>query len=115
MISPSAQAERAITLYSKGQPALILEGVLHVPATVEQAPIVILCHPQPASSDMQDNLTVALAHGLTAAGMVTIRFNFRGVGKSQGQQTEGGSQSEANCASSKETSSVYDQGLAPDE
>jgi alpha/beta superfamily hydrolase len=89
MISPSAQAERAITFYSKGQPVLILEGVLHIPAKVEQAPIVILCHPQPASSDMQDNLTVALARGLAVAGMVTIRFNFRGVGKSQGQQTEG--------------------------
>jgi alpha/beta superfamily hydrolase len=89
MTLSSAPAERAITFYSKGQPVLILEGVLHVPATVEQSPIVILCHPQPASSDMQDSLTAALARGLAAVGMVAIRFNFRGVGKSQGQQSDG--------------------------
>lgn len=89
MTSSPAQAERAITFYSKGQPALLLEGVLHIPARVEQSPVVILCHPQPASSDMQDTLTVALARSLTASGMLAMRFNFRGVGRSQGQQTDG--------------------------
>jgi len=56
---------------------------------VKQAPIVVLCHPQPASSDMNDVITVALARSLAQAGMVALRFNFRGVGKSQGQQTDG--------------------------
>ncbi|GAC1377814.1 MAG: hypothetical protein NVSMB33_00240 [Ktedonobacteraceae bacterium] len=89
MTSSSAQGERAITFYSKGQPALLLEGVLHIPTRVEQAPIVVFCHPQPASSDMYDTLTVALARSLAATGMLAVRFNFRGVGKSQGQQTDG--------------------------
>src|SRR6266550_7907266 len=81
--------QRSITFQSKGHPSLLLEGVLHSPAHVEHAPLIVLCHPQPASSDMNDVLTVALAQQLAAAGMIALRFNFRGVGNSQGQQTDG--------------------------
>jgi len=89
MTSSSAQAERTIVFKSAGQPTFLLEGVLHLPIRVEQAPVVILCHPQPPSSDMHDALTVVLAQQLAKAGMVALRFNFRGVGHSQGQQTDG--------------------------
>jgi len=90
MMAPSpANIERPIAFYTRGQPPFLLEGVLHEPPRVEQAPIVVLCHPQPASSDMNDVITVALARSLAQAGMVALRFNFRGVGKSQGQQTDG--------------------------
>src|SRR5947208_7245651 len=85
----SALAERPITFYSKGQPALLLEGVVHAPSKAEQAPVVILCHPQHASSNMNDSLTTAISQSLAEAGMITLRFNFRGVGLSQGQQTDG--------------------------
>ncbi len=86
----STQTERMITFQSKGQPSFLLEGVLHEPTSVARAPVVVLCHPQPASSDMNDSLTVALARSLAAtAGMIALRFNFRGVGNSQGQQTDG--------------------------
>lgn len=81
--------QRPITFQSKGRPSVLLEGVLHIPAQVEHAPLVVLCHPQPASSDMNDTLTVALAQELAGAGMIALRFNFRGAGNSQGQQTEG--------------------------
>ncbi len=88
-MTSSAIAERPITFQSKGQPAFLLEGVVHLPAHIKQAPVIVLCHPQPASSDMNDTLTVALAKRLAQEGMVALRFNFRGVGKSQGQQTDG--------------------------
>lgn len=81
--------QQTITFQSKGHPSLLLEGVLHTPTQAEQAPLIVLCHPQPASSDMNDVLTVALAQQLAAAGMIALRFNFRGVGNSQGQQTDG--------------------------
>ena len=81
--------QRSITFQSKGHPSLLLEGVLHSPTHVEHAPLIVLCHPQPARSDMNDVLTVALAQQLAAAGMMALRFNFRGVGNSQGQQTDG--------------------------
>lgn len=85
----SVQTGRSITFQSKGQPAHLLEGVVHTPPKAEHAPIIILCHPQPASSDMNDTLNVALARALAEAGMVAFRFNFRGVGRSKGQQTDG--------------------------
>src|SRR6476469_4642025 len=85
----SVQTERPITFSSKGQPAYKLEGILHTPARIEDAPIIILCHPQPASSDMNDPLIIALARRVAESGMVALRFNFRGVGRSQGQQTDG--------------------------
>jgi len=88
-MTSSAQAERPIAFQSKGQPTFLLEGVLHMPKRAENAPGVVLCHPQPASSDMSDTLTVALARGLAETGMIALRFNFRGVHKSQGQQTDG--------------------------
>src|SRR5215469_6607930 len=88
-MTSSALVEQPITFYSKGQPSYLLEGVVHAPAQANQAPVIILCHPQPASSDMNDQLTVALANSLASAGMIALRYNFRGVGKSQGQQTDG--------------------------
>src|SRR5215469_7972525 len=89
MTSTSAPAERPITFSSRGQPSFLLEGMLHVPTEVESVPIIVLCHPQPASSDMNDTLNIALARRLAEAGMIALRFNFRGVGSSQGQQTGG--------------------------
>ncbi len=89
-MASSAQAEQRITFHSKGQPTFLLEGMLHVPGKVQGSmPCVLLCHPQPASSDMNDSLTVALARHLADSGMLALRFNFRGVQRSQGQQTDG--------------------------
>jgi alpha/beta superfamily hydrolase len=89
MTSESATAERPISFSSRGQPSLLLEGVVHAPIDAELVPIIILCHPQPASSDMHDTLNIALARRLAETGILALRFNFRGVGKSQGQQTDG--------------------------
>lgn len=38
---------------------------------------------------MHESLTVLLARRLADAGLIALRFNFRGVGKSQGQQSDG--------------------------
>jgi hypothetical protein len=88
-MASSVIAERPIVFHSKGQPSFQLEGIVHMPAITEKAPVVVLCHPQPASSDMNDALTVALAQKLAATGIIALRYNFRGVGRSQGQQTDG--------------------------
>ena len=92
-IHPSP-VERAVAFPSRGQPSFVLEGTVHAPADLKRkgqgcAPVVILCHPQPASSDMHDLLTTMLAQRLAESGMIALRFNFRGVGKSQGQQSDG--------------------------
>ncbi len=74
---------------SRGQPPLLMEGFAHLPDRATRAPVVVLCHPQPASSDMNEALTILLARQLAREGMIALRFNFRGVGRSQGQQTDG--------------------------
>ncbi len=89
MSSQEAQIERKVTFLSRGQPALQLEGVLHQPMQAEDAAVFVLCHPQPASSTMDDSLDSELARHLAAEGQIALRFNFRGVGQSQGQQTDG--------------------------
>lgn len=84
--------EQRITFQSAGRPAYSLEGALRRPARTaigERRAVAVLCHPQPASSSMDDELIRHLAGSLAEAGLVTLRFNFRGVGGSEGQQTDG--------------------------
>jgi uncharacterized protein len=86
--SPIA-TEQSVIFPSRGQPSFRIEGIAHIPAGTKRAPVVILCHPQPASSDMREALTTLLARRLADAGLIALRFNFRGVGRSQGQQSDG--------------------------
>jgi uncharacterized protein len=74
---------------SVGMPAVELVGRLHLPAPEGRWPAVVLCHPQPLVSDMDDPLLVQLAHALTEARLAALRFNFRGVAPSQGDSTDG--------------------------
>ncbi len=53
-------------------------------------PGVVICHPHPLSGgSMDNNVVLALALGLVEEGFVTLRFNFRGVGGSEGEHTKG--------------------------
>jgi alpha/beta superfamily hydrolase len=90
-MTSSSATERPVKFPSRGQPSFLLEGVAHIPTLPEhvQAPVIILCHPQPASSDMHDPLLLEVAHKLAESGLIVLRFNFRGVEQSQGQQTDG--------------------------
>lgn len=82
---------RRVTFASAGRPAPILEGVITRPASADTsaAPVAVLLHPQPLTSTMDDPLIAQTATDLAAAGFVALRFNFRGVGESEGQQTDG--------------------------
>lgn len=85
-------AERPVRFPAAGRPPLMLEGILTRPPSQEDGELhagVALCHPQPLSSSMADPLLVRLASDLAANGIVSLRFNFRGVGGSEGQQTDG--------------------------
>ncbi len=84
--------ERPVMFPSRDRSHHILEGVLHYPLAtglLTPFPAAVLCHPQPASSDMTDPLLVALARELARNGILALRFNFRGVGRSEGEQTDG--------------------------
>lgn len=65
-------------------PAGQLEGVLHQPDG-EPLAIVIVAHPLPTmGGTMENKVVTTLARTFTELGFVTLRFNFRGVGGSEG-------------------------------
>ena len=82
--------ETAVEMLS-GTGDVVLEGVLGLPDHgVGPFPGVVLCHPHPLyGGDMNNNVVRAVYHGLMDRGLAALRFNFRGVGKSQGSHTAG--------------------------
>jgi alpha/beta superfamily hydrolase len=51
----------------------------------ENAPIALILHNHPrANGSMQDRITVQLFQIFSKFGFATLRFNFRGIGRSQG-------------------------------
>ena len=70
---------------------LSFEGVVAQPdAQGGPWPGIVICHPHPLhGGSMHNNVVMALALGLAEEGFVTLRFNFRGVGDSEGEHTEG--------------------------
>ena len=70
---------------------LKLEGVVGLPdGGPGPFPGVVLCHPHPLrGGNMNNNLVLSVYHALVEAGFAALRFNFRGVGNSQGTHTEG--------------------------
>ena len=71
---------------------LTLEGVLTTPDDTpsdNQAAIVI-AHPHPLyGGDMQNGVVLALTDELCRLGFPSLRFNFRGVGHSEGRYADG--------------------------
>jgi alpha/beta superfamily hydrolase len=77
---------RRIESYEIDGPAGRLESLLEEPE--EQAPrmAAVLCHPHPLfGGTMHNKVVYRMARGLRRAGLVVLRFNFRGVGLSQGE------------------------------
>jgi alpha/beta superfamily hydrolase len=72
---------------------------LYAPESTSNA-IVVVCHPHPqAGGDMRNNVVVAIAEAVQALGIYALTFNFRGVGRSQGDYDGGfGEQSDAVAA-----------------
>jgi alpha/beta superfamily hydrolase len=69
---------------------LLLEGVMHWPAGVAPLPAVAVCHPHPLhGGDMENSVVVSICEDLARASIVSLRFNFRGVGRSEGDYAEG--------------------------
>jgi uncharacterized protein len=68
---------------------ITLEGLLWAPPQTPTIGVVV-CHPHPLyGGDMQNNIVSALANTFQQAGIATLRFNFRGVGRSGGEHGGG--------------------------
>jgi len=75
---------------SRGTPAVELEGVLHAPQGAGEWPAAIVCHPHPlGGGSMYNPVVTAIARALAEAGVIALRFNFRGAGHSGGQHDYG--------------------------
>ena len=80
--------------------SLILEGVLGIPEGTGPFPAVIVCHPHPLyGGSMDNNVVCGLSEAFTRASLASFRFNFRGVGGSQGEFSHGiGEQADVEAA-----------------
>lgn len=83
--------QESLTFYAEGSEVIRLEGVLHRKEEAYlDAPLAILCHPHPIGGGSMDvPLIVEMAEVLADSGLVALRFNFRGVGRSSGVSTGG--------------------------
>lgn len=72
-------------------PAGVLEAVLETPAgAASPAAFMVVCHPHPQFGGTMDNKVVTtLARTAQELAAPTIRFNYRGVGRSEGSYDEG--------------------------
>lgn len=70
-----------------------LEGVVESPQLADGSQprgVAVIAHPHPLYGGTMDNkVAQTLARAHTQAGWVAVRFNFRGVGASEGQYDEG--------------------------
>lgn len=79
---------------------LSLEGVVDIPEGTGPFPAVIVCHPHPLyGGSMDNNVVNSLSEALTQASLISFKFNFRGVGGSQGESSQGiGEQEDVDAA-----------------
>lgn len=78
---------RALRIESDGPS---LEALLHLPEGAPPFPGVVICHPHPQyGGDMYNNVVGALVKAVTGVGAAVLRFNFRGVGASEGDFDNG--------------------------
>ncbi len=60
---------------------------------------VVVTHPHPLyGGDMDNDVVTAIAEAFEQTGHSTLRFNFRGVGRSEGRYSDGSGEQEDVCA-----------------
>jgi uncharacterized protein len=66
-------------------PAGKLEALLDAPEDAEPRALALICHPHPLfGGTMHNKVVYRTARALRNSGHVVLRFNFRGVGRSEG-------------------------------
>ena len=71
-------------------PAGKLEALLDVPDDDAPRAIAVVCHPHPLfGGTMHNKVVYRVARALRCSGYIVLRFNFRGVGQSQGRHDDG--------------------------
>ena len=77
---------RRIESHFLAGPAGRLEALLEEPEDREPRMAALVCHPHPLyGGTMHNKVVYRMARGLRRSGLVVLRFNFRGVGNSEGE------------------------------
>jgi alpha/beta superfamily hydrolase len=77
---------RKIESHDVAGPAGRLECLLEEPEDRAPHTAVLVCHPHPlGGGTMHNKVVYRMARGLRQTGAVVLRFNFRGVGRSEGE------------------------------
>ncbi|MEO6228035.1 MAG: alpha/beta fold hydrolase [Thermomonas sp.] len=88
--STSALAATATSFFIEG-PAGRIEASLDQPDADPRPLLAIICHPLPTEGGSMHNKVVTMtSRALRECGATTLRFNFRGVGQSEGTFDDGG-------------------------
>lgn len=81
---------RKIETHFVAGPAGRLEALLEEPETGAPRAVALVCHPHPLyGGTMHNKVVFRMARALRHAGCVVLRFNFRGVGRSEGIHDQG--------------------------
>ncbi len=76
---------RRIESFAIAGPQGRLESLLEAPEDAPPRLAAVLCHPHPLyGGTMHNKVVYRMARGLRHAGIAVLRFNFRGVGASEG-------------------------------
>lgn len=92
MSEPTATPASADEPLAIAGPAGRIEAALDLPeaGSVPQPVLAIVCHPLPTEGGSMHNKVVTMAaRALRESGITTLRFNFRGVGQSEGVFDDG--------------------------
>ena len=87
-VAKPASADHALIIDG---PAGRIEAALDCPEADAMQPVLaIVCHPLPTEGGSMHNKVVTMAaRALRESGVTTLRFNFRGVGQSEGEFDDG--------------------------
>jgi len=95
-------------------PAGYLEGLCDVPAGMPIKGTAVICHPHPLfGGTMQNKVVQTLAKAFVQNGWRAVRFNFRGVGGSDGVYAEGSGELDDLMHVIAQSQSLALQGSAP--
>jgi uncharacterized protein len=76
-------------------PAGHIEAIMSIPEQPVAQQVAVVCHPHPLHGGaMTNKVAHTLSKSLTSSGIINLRFNFRGVGRSQCTHDNGVGESE---------------------
>jgi alpha/beta superfamily hydrolase len=84
------ERSKSVTFPSAGGQPIQLQGEFHWLGGEVQWPAVVVCHPHPlGGGTMRNAVVTTISRALVSRGVLALRFNFRGVGRSGGRHDNG--------------------------